>query len=225
MLGRITDDIWALEDDLKLPLGMLLPSRTTLVRLPKNEIAVWSPLAIDDAHAEQIDALGDVSHIIAPSNVHYLFLAAAAKRWPKARLFGPPGLERKVDGLSFDPLPRDGEMFGGEILVRRIEGVPYMVEHAFLHARSKSLLVTDLVFNVHACRGAGMPLFLRSVGAWKKTAQSRFWRFLTKDREAAKKSVVDVFAWDFDRLIMAHGDVLDADAREPLARALAWMVS
>jgi hypothetical protein len=69
------------------------------------------------------------------------------------------------------------------------------------------------------------PLFLRIVGAWRRTAQSRMWRLLTKDREAAARSVEDVLSWDFDRLVMAHGDPVDGGARERVASALAWIAA
>ena len=101
--------------------------------------------------------------------------------------------------------------------------MPGLDEHVFFHPTSRTLVVADLVFNVHACPGLGMPLFLRLVGAWKKLAQSRVWRFATKDRAAAAASIDEVLAWDFDRLVMAHGDVIESGAREQLAEALHWL--
>ena len=80
--------------------------------------------------------------------------------------------------------------------------------------------MTDLVFNVHECRGMGMPLFLRAVGAWQKLGQSRMWRFFTKDRAAARRSFDDVLTWDFDRHVMAHGEAVDTAAQPLLAAAL-----
>jgi len=226
MLRPVTEDIWAFDADLRLPGGMLMPSRTTIVRLAGDRLVVHSPLGISDELAREIEALGEVSTIVAPSCIHFLFLKRAMARWPKARVMGAPGLEKKVPGVGFAPLPASGapEPFGGELLVRRIEGVPYIQEHVFLHPKTQTLVVTDLVFNIHETRGFGMPIFLRVVGAWKKTAQSRVWRFLTKDCGLAGQCVEDVLAWPFDRVVMAHGDVLEKGGREVLANALAWMV-
>lgn len=44
-----------------------------------------------------------------------------------------------------------------------------------------------------------------------------------KDRAAAERSIEHILAWDFDRLIMSHGDILEADARDTLAGTLAWL--
>ncbi len=102
--------------------------------------------------------------------------------------------------------------------------MPGLDEHVFFHPASRTLVVTDLVFNVHACPGF-MPLLLRLVGAWKRVAQSRVWRFATKDRAAAAASIAEVLAWDFDRLVMAHGEVIESGARAELGEALHWLRS
>jgi hypothetical protein len=224
-LEQIADGVWGHERAIKLPGGMLLPSRATIVRVRDGSLAIHSPLAIDDDAAKSIDALGDVRAIVAPSCVHWMFVAGAKKRYPKARLYGPPGLEKKLKGIPFDRLPEEGNIkgLGDEIVVKRIQGVPYMTEHSFLHEPSRSLIVTDLMFNVHDCQGFMMKLFFKMVGTWGKTAQSRFWRFLVRDRAAAAKSALEVLAWDFERIVVAHGEVVDCDARERARDALAWM--
>lgn len=220
MLAAITDEIWAFEDDLRLPGGMLLPCRTTILRLGGGRLVVHSPLAIDDALAAEIEALGEVAFIVAPSCIHFLFLEAAAARWPNARVLGAPGLEKKL-GRAFEPLASDS--FGAELRVQMIDGVPAIREHVFLEPRSRSLIVSDLIFNVYETKGFGMELFLRAVGAWKKPAQSRFWRFLTKDRARVSADVATVLDWDFDRIVVAHGLVIDTGAKDIVADALAWL--
>ncbi len=224
MLQTVTNDILAFEDDLKLPLGLRLPSRTVIVRLPGDELVVHSPLGIGDELARQIDERGEVTHVIAPSCVHYLFLKKTAERWPNAKIHGPPGLERKVKGLSYVPLPDDGDLLGGALVSRMIGGVPYMNEHVFLHPASKTLVVTDLVFNVHACN-FGMSLFLRLMGAYKKLGQSRIWRVLVKERATASRAMNDVLGWDFERLVMAHGTILETGAQTQLRTAVRWLAS
>lgn len=224
MLTPIADDLWAFEEDLRLP-GIRLPSRTVVVRLSDGRVMIHSPLAIDDARARAIEAIGEPSLLVAPSCVHFLFLKKAMDRWPSARVLGAPGLEKKVRGLAFEPLPQSGapEVLAGDLAVRRVEGFPYIGEHVFFHEKTRTLVCTDLVFNIHEARGLGLPIFLRLVGAWKKLAQSRFWRFLARDRAAAAASVADVLAWPFERIVMAHGDVVEADGRDRLASALRWI--
>lgn len=227
MLQHIAEDIWAHQTDLRLPLGMSMPCRATILRLTDGSLVVHSPLAIDDATATEIDRLGDVRFLIAPNCLHWMYLKAAKERYPQARVFGSPGLEKKLGGFSFEPLPATGRIAGmrEDIRVERIEGAPSLTEHVFLHERSRSLLVTDLFFNIHECRSFGMRTVLRVVGAWKKTAQSRALRFGVKDRQAAGRSAAEVVSWDFDRVVVGHGDIVEGDARARAAEALSWMMS
>jgi hypothetical protein len=104
-----------------------------------------------------------------------------------------------------------------------VDGAPSLREHAFFHAPSRSLVVCDLLFNVHACSSAGMRFFLRCAGAWNQPAQSRTWRFLVRDRAAASSSIERILGWDFARVVVAHGDVLEGDARRVVEDATRWM--
>ncbi|WP_438017649.1 DUF4336 domain-containing protein [Sorangium sp. So ce315] len=225
MLRAIVEDVWAYEKDFRMPVVGHLPSRTTVVRRADGGLVIHAPLAFDDESAAAVDALGEVRALVAPNCFHHLFLKAASERWPRASVLGAPGLEKKLSGLRFTPLPRSGVApeIGDDLGVRLVEGVPYITEHVFLHARSRTLVVTDLLFNVHEVRNFAMKAFLWIGGAWRKTAQDHLWRVLMRDRAAAARSVADILAWDFDRVVMAHGDVVEGDAKEQLRRALAWI--
>jgi hypothetical protein len=226
MLKTIGADIWAYGKEIKLGAGMSMPCRATILRLPDGQLVVHSPLALDDATAKEIDGLGDVRYLIAPNCIHWMFLKAAKERYPKARVFGAPGLAKKLGSFAFEHLPERGEIDGVRGLrVERIQGVPNIEEHAFLHEASRSLIVTDLMFNIHQCRSFGMRCVLRIVGAWKKTSQSRIWRLMVKDRAAAARSASNVLSWDFERVVVAHGEVVEDDARERARQALTWMTS
>jgi len=59
---------------------------------------------------------------------------------------------------------------------------------------------------------------------WKRPAQSLAWRFMGKDRALLARSFSDVLAWEFDRVVPAHGDPIVDDARERLGQALKWAI-
>jgi hypothetical protein len=226
MLRSISKDVWAHEADLRMPGGVPMPCRATLMSLPGGSLALHSPLAIDDATAKEVDAIGEVRFLIAPNCLHWMYLRRAKERYPGARVVGAPGLEKKLSGLAFEPLPASGVVEGIEGLrVQRIEGASRMGEHAFFHQASRSLVVTDLVFNIHGSPSFRLRLYLRLIRAYRRTAQSLVWRMLVNDRAAAASSASTLLTWDFDRLIMAHGDVLEANARERTRKALSWMTA
>lgn len=229
-LKPIAKDIWGHEADIKLPLGMRMPGRATIMRVgTSGALAIYSPLPIDDDMGKKIDALGDVRYLIAPNMVHWMYLGAAKKRYPKAKAFGPAGLEKKLKGsVELEVLPPSGHIkeVGEELRLALVAGSPKMNEHLILHQPSSSLVVGDLLFNIHACDSFGMRLFLKFLSrAWKKPAQTTFWKFLTKDHGATARSIQHVLTWDFERVVVAHGLVIEDDAREVSRRCLTWMTS
>ncbi len=225
-IGR---DIWEYDVDLRLAAGLRMPSRSTIVRLASGALVVHAPLAFDEEAAREIETLGEPRFVIAPACTHWMFVRAFQDRWPSAKVLVAPGLEKKLTGehaVAFEALPSSGRIdaIGDELRVQRIEGAPSMNEHVFLHRASGSLIVTDLLFNIQSCSSFLMRLTLRLTRAWRRPAQSRAWRFFVKDRALAAQSAAAVLGWDFDRVVVAHGEVMDRDARAQMTRALAWMV-
>lgn len=223
-LRALDNDLWCLDADLRIQAGFHLPIRMTVIRLADGGLWLHSPIAIDDATAAELAALGPVRHIVAPSRLHHLFAAAACERWPTATLHAPAGLADKQPALRIGrALAEDGRW--PELTIVAIAGAPKIDEHVFLHRPSGTLIVTDLLFNVHAVPGLMSPWILRMVGAWKRLAQSRIWRSMVKDRAAASASARRVIDLEFSRLVPAHGEVIDgADTRERVGLALRWML-
>ncbi|MFV8749863.1 DUF4336 domain-containing protein [Nannocystaceae bacterium ST9] len=225
MLRALDRDLWCLDADLRVQAGFHLPIRMTVVRLAEGGLWLHSPIAIDDAVAAELEALGPIRHIVAPSLMHHLFARPACERWPSATLHAPASLASKRSDLAIErPLAEDSRW--PELAIVAIEGAPKLDEFVFVHRPSGSLIVTDLVFNVHAVAGLMSPMILRMVGAWRALAQSRIWRATTKDRVAAKASVERVLALEFARLVPAHGEVVEGqDTRERVRAALHWMLA
>ena len=225
MLKSVAERVWVLESEVKVPAGYM-PVQMTVVRGDGGALLLHSPVSLDDAAAEELRRLGEVEAIVAPSCFHYLFLHAASARYPGARLYGPASLEKRLSGVAFEPLPASGTIaaVGGALEVLRIEGAPALNEHVFLHRASRTLLVTDLIFNAHRCRSRLLRALLWLGRTWKRPAQSLAWRFMGKDRALLARSFSDVLAWEFDRVVPAHGDPIVDDARERLGQALKWAI-
>jgi hypothetical protein len=101
-----------------------------------------------------------------------------------------------------------------------IAGAPKISETVLFHARSRTLIVADLVFNIETPPSWPTALLLTMTGARGRLAQSRIWSLATADRAAARASCRRLFAWDFDRLAVAHGNVIPSGAKERLVQAL-----
>lgn len=225
-LREVAPGVWSQDADFRLPGGVPMPARATFLRVDDGGLLVHSPLGIDDETARHIAALGEVRYIVAPNCMHWLFVKAARDCYPGARVLGAPGLEKKLRGVPFEPLPESGRIPGAVgVRVQRVQGAPIMSEHVFFHENSRSLIVTDLIFNIHATRSLVMKMYLRLGGAYRRTAQSRVWRFLVRDRASAAGAARILLGWDFARVVVAHGEVVVDGARERAVEALRWMTA
>lgn len=197
--------------------GLEVGARMTVLRLAGG-LLVHSPVALDTT---LIAPLGDVRWVLAPNLLHHLhvgpWLAAGAAG------FAAPGLPEKRPDLPFTGVIEDStHPFGDEVALLPLRCFPFANEVALLHKPSRTLVLTDLVFNFPA----NAPWLTRAVMAClcgypgcRATAAER----LLMRRDLARKEIRTLLSWDFDRLIMAHGDVIETGGRQALARAYAWL--
>ena len=214
----IADELWVCDAD-GYDRGLHVRLRMTVARLPDRGLWLYSPIPVDDALAERLDELGPVRHLVAPSRGHNLFSGDAKKRWPDATLWVSPGLEGSA--LPADEiLADDRDPWPGVLEPIRLSAIPAIDEVAFLHVPSRSLLCCDLVINVHEEPNWPARVLYRALGVWRKPGPTRYWRWKTKDREAARRSYGRIVDWAPRRVIMAHGDIVDEDATAWIAKAL-----
>ncbi len=209
-------------------------TRMTVIRLSDGGLFLHSPTRLDEETKRALGALGAVRAIVAPSKAHHLFVGDYVKAWPEAKLHGPPGLtgdildfrallgarpDLRLDSVLGDEAHPD---WRGEIEQHLFKGAPWMNEVVFFHPPSRSVIFTDLVFNVPAdFRGA--PIFYGLVGAKGHFGPHRLIRMMIRDHRAARESVARILKWDFDRLIVTHGDVLESGGHEAFARAYSYL--
>ena len=172
-----------------------------------------------------LDGLGRVRWLLGPSKAHHLFLPGYAKAFPEASLCGAPGLAEKRRDLQFHHALNDTppEGWPGEVSFHFVEGAPFMNEVAFLHQPSRTLVLTDLVFNVRPEAANRARLFHWLVGATGRFGPHRLIRLGIRDRPAARRSIDRILAWDFDRVIMSHGEVVPSGGRELFEKAFSFL--
>jgi Domain of unknown function (DUF4336) len=223
-LVKVAEGLFCAESEMNMPGGVRMNTRMTVVRLAGGELLVHSPIRMDDALAKEVQALGDVGHIVAPNRFHHLFFGPCAERFSNARTYGPPGLAEKIPALRIDDVLSDAapKPWSEEIEQLVVQGAPKMSEVAFYHRPTKTLIVSDLFFNIVKPANFMTKVLLTFTGARGKLAKSRVWAMMKEDGAAFDASVRHVLAWDFDKLVMAHGEVVEKNAGEK-ARAVMGM--
>lgn len=212
-------DLTFFESVVNMPL-VSLTARSTLVPLKNNKFVLISPVKFDeDQRSELLKANPEA--IVSPSCFHHLFIKAAHDYLPEAKLYGAPGLQRKRADIKWDGILTENLWpYQEELKAIFIEGAPKINEVVFYHCDSKTLIVTDLLFNLKNLKSIPEKLVYGLMGTFNNPAVSRLVKVLTKDRKALKKSLQQLIALDFDRLVMAHGEVIPTGGKKIFTDAL-----
>jgi hypothetical protein len=205
-------------------LRMKLGKTTTVIRLSAGGVLLHSagPWSAEDVAA--IRDWGKVWGIMEGSRIHDTFAREMRAVFPGVPYGLPAGFPIAADELQpVEPLAGWDRRWGEEVKVRRINGMPRLQEHVLLHVPSRTLVVTDLVFNIKLAPGQSVPWVLRWVSGLKAfPGTSRLVKLCVKDRVAVRESLAEVMSWDFDQVVVSHGEVITDNAKETLRRALDW---
>ena len=221
----IADKIFIVEYPIRFG-GMDLFSRMTIVKLDDGNLCVHSPRHIDAELKAALDELGEVAYILAPGNFHHLCVPEFQAAYPNAETFLCPGLEKKRADLEFDwilgnqPDPRWGDEFE-QVLV---QGTRIINEVAFLHKSTRTLILVDLIENIgdDYTHEAGLLLqfWWKAVfNMWNNPKPAPEYQLGWGDKVIVKKALEHVMSWQFDRIILSHGNLIESNPREVAAKA------
>ncbi len=197
------------------------PCRTAVLDTGDGLLLV-SPGAIDDALAAEIAGVGEVRFILAPNQFHHVHALAAAERFGDATLLSAPGLAAKLGDDRFATTPDGPDAFGPDVEWLHIEGVPKSDELVLFHRPSKSLITTDLIMNVTDAPFATRML-LKMFRGYGRPRTSRLWKSLAEDRAALAASLESIRDWDFERIVVNHGAIVESEAEAAYDDATEWL--
>ena len=153
-------DIWVHEDAMRLA-GTQLRLRMTIVKLENGGLWVHSPTKISPELKEKTEKLGKVSFIVGASNGHNSWLREWQEAFPDAVLYVSSGIPKKLKLTNYKVLAESNEDIWHADLAREyMPGVPFFNESVFLHKKTKSLIVTDLIQNHCDKRPSGLAGFV-----------------------------------------------------------------
>lgn len=223
---NIANDLWTVESRVRF-VGQRLPARMVVVRLRDGSLFVHSPVEADARLEAELEVLGPVRHLVAPSKYHHLWLGDWVKRYPDATVYGAPGLPEKRKDVAFAHVLGDEApaSWAAELDQLVFAGLPIFNEVVFLHRASRSLLVTDLVFNIHEVDGLLAPVLLRLNRMWGRFGPSRALGIMMRlNRDAARHGIESILRWDFERVVMSHGRILNSGGRQALESAFSFLL-
>jgi len=222
-LERFADGVWLASAPNKY-LGWQLGTRMTVLRLGDGSLLIHSPIALDDSLKREIDTLGPVGHIVAPNLFHHLHAGDATRAFPEAKLHGAAGLRKKRPDLRLDAiLGQQAEpAWRDDLETLTIEGT-LLDETIFWHKPSGTLVTADLIENFESADDWWTRFYLKAGGIHGKVGLSRMLRLAFRDRKKARRDIDQVLGWDFDRVVLAHGNPIGSDGAYAFRETYAWL--
>lgn len=232
-LKQIATNIWVKEQPLKY-LGLEVGTRMTIIHLANNKLALISPIKLDEKAIAEINSLGIVEYIIAPNLFHYLYLQECQNIYPNASLIAAPGLETKKPNIKSDLIFTQNEIdFNNELeyflfagfQVPLPSGFTNANEIVFYHPESQTLILTDAAFNFDRNFPLVTQFATRILGCYQQLRPSILEKIAIKDREKMTASIQKLLQWDFQKVIMAHGTIVENNAKKQLKEGYEWFLN
>lgn len=227
MLEKFATDIWIADGTEVSVAGFVYPTRCAVIRLAQNELLVWSPVSLTPALQVQIDALGVVTHLIAPNSLHHLFLAQWQDAYPDAKLFGTLALRHKRPDLHFAgtlgdaPDPAWATQLDQIVVAHKLT-----TEVVFFHKPSQTVIFTDLIqqFPRNWHKGWRKIVATLDLMVGEMPNVPRKFRMGFGRKRQARATISQILDWPIDRIILAHGQPVHQDGRAVLGRAFHWLL-
>jgi Domain of unknown function (DUF4336) len=224
-LRHLAADLWIAERPQRF-YGLEVGTRMTVIRLADGSLLLHSPVALDAGLRAELDAIGRVRFAVAPNRVHHLYAGRVVESYPEARLWVGPGVERKRPDLVYvailgDEAPAE---WRGQVDQVFFRGRPYENEVVFFHRTSRTVVLCDLAFNFGPRAALPTRWLMRLIRSYGHFGPSTLDPLLIRDRAAARGCLERILAWDFDRVIVAHGEVLEHGGRDALREGYRWLL-
>ena len=223
--------MWIVDDAPINAAGLRLPIRMTIIRLTSGDLLLHSPTRYSSALCDELERLGAIRYLLAPSIAHWMFVPEWQKALPDATLLAVPGLSARKQvreaGLRIDRELLDGtpEEWADEIETVVVPS-PLFAEIALFHRPSRTLVLTDLVQNLRPEElpyGARIVAELLGITAPNGTAPLYLRLLLRLGGRAAEQAAARLIGTKPERVIFAHGDWFESDATARLRRSLRWL--
>ncbi|CAF4969513.1 unnamed protein product, partial [Rotaria sp. Silwood1] len=236
-------NLWTYEGSLTMLYGIFrLPSRMTIIRLSQtNKLVVISPFPPTNIIKSLLAEIGEVKYIVIPNKHHTFWALQFLREYPNAYLIGTRGvisnekLNKHINayfstnGLTLNmncPTTDPFEWPFDEIDFYCFYSVDVLDEIVFYHRSSSTLILTDLAFNYYesgqeSIRAEGhlFRFYLWLADGHRQACVTKpFKLFFRKNIDSIKNDFDQMMIRykNFNRLIMAHGTVIQHDAYEKL---------
>lgn len=236
-LKKVADHIWIVDGE-RIEMDAVLTkipfsTRMTVIRLKNNHLWLHSPIQPTEALIKEINALGEVKHLVSPNKIHYAYIQEWASLYPDAATWASPGVKSRADSQNIkvhfthyleDEAPR---IWADDLDQLIFKGSRYLEEVVFFHKSSRTLILADLIENFEPQKTESR--FLKGLyqlgGVADPDGKTPFdlrMTFLGR-MEVARACYHRMVAWAPEKIILAHGRWYKENGVAELKRAFRWL--
>lgn len=225
-MRSIGPKIWVEEQPMILPLMGDIGRRMTVIQLANKELMIISPVPMTENLSKELMELGQIRYLIGPNSTHHLSLRPYHQQFPDALLAAPEKLQKRKK-MSFQITIREGQVmpWSAEVQNLIVDSPGMMSEAVFLHSLSRTLIVTDLLFNIYKADSKLKEWALRLNKAYGQLGMSRMGQFAWKDRDELRKKIEMILNWDFEQIVLAHGEIVVKNGRQKFRESFNCLLS
>ena len=225
-MKALAENLWIAEQclphpEFKLPF-LKMKNKMTVVRLQDGGLLVHSPIRLTAELRQELKTLGELRYVMVPNLFHHLFVLDYLALEPKPTLMAPVSIRRKRPDLPVAQelpqalAPLRDDLVGIEVAGHRAD------ETVLYHPASKTLVVTDLAYNI--TDGTGMErAWFRIFGKLGSPCLPVYHRLAVTDRKQLRRALDQILELDFERLIVGHGDIIERQPREAFRTLWRWI--
>jgi hypothetical protein len=192
----------------------------TLLRLADGRVVIHSSAPFTAEDVEAICGFGVPSWLVEATLMHDTFARSVSAVFPDLPYLAPDGFAQLsgVPTRTLYPPPSD---WTGQIEVLKVEGLRKINEHALFHRASQTLVLADLLFHFPADSRGWPCFFARHIMRLPRLSGiSAFFRLMIRDRVAFALSMKKMANWDFEQIVVGHGEPIQNNAKRILVQAL-----
>lgn len=226
MLTQEAERFWIYEEPLRF-LGFEIGRIMSVIQLSSGGLFIQSPSELTDELESALNELGEVRFVAPTSKLHgHLYMEQYREIYPNAELLAAPGLDGRRPDLVFDQLLGDipDPRWAPDIDQIAILGNRWLTEIAFFHRPSRTVILGDFGYHIGESSPLKTRVMARIAGVYKQVGCTVDYRLAIRNNETFRRSIQDVLAWDFDRVIPGHGEIIEADGKQAVLDGFDWLL-
>jgi hypothetical protein len=228
-LHEFADNVWLVDGLIVRDMGTYFTTRMTIAKLSDGSVWIESPVPASFATLNEISNIGDVRYILAATPRHVWRLNAWHTLFPDAQLWAsrPTSFTLKKGNLPLSGYLGDTPVSAWSADFDQLEfkGNPFLSEVLFYHKNSGTVILGDLIQRNRVMAGKALTnLTFKLEGAQYPDGGVGWDMKITfLNHNLARRSLEKLLSWEFDKLIIAHGDCIESNAKQYIRRVFKWL--